>query len=558
VSSRTEATSTHGVVSGGHPAEAVGGVRILEAGGNAIDAVVAAAFIGFVVEPASCGVGGYGHLAAFIADDESFVAVDHSPRIPAAATADMFEIDAEAPPLYYGWPATRGRRNEWGHLSVAVPGAVAGLCATHERWGRLPLADVLQPAIEAAERGVDVTWDLVLNVNERLQQTRSNPGAARLLLRDGDLPKPAGWLGARDVIDTSPLATTLRRIATDGAAGFHDGPVAIAVADEVQRGGGILTVEDLVAYVPRIMVEDARALGEYTYTTGFDQLGYETLNLLEELGLASHEPGSLAHVHLLAEAMAAAFADTNHHWGDPDQVESPLEGLASRAYAAERAKAISLDVAMSRPVAPGDPWPFDGGRSSVRPLPFTGTSQMTAADVDGNVVALITSLTHAFGSSVLVPSTGVFLNNSMVNFDPRPGLPNSIAPGKTPVFAAPALVARRPDGTVFGACGSGGYRILSGVVHTTVNALLHQMSLQAAVDAPRVHCQGGQTFADLRLEDGVRQGLRGLGHDLVEVTDSPGVLNFGRISAVMGSPAAGFTAGAGPAWSTASAGASRL
>ena len=434
--SQSEVLSERGVVSAGHADEAEAGVRALAEGGNAMDAVVAAAFTGFVVEPASCGLGGYGHLAAFLPGSGGFVTVDHGPRVPAAARADMFEIEDSAAPLYYGWPATVGRRNEWGHSSVAVPGSVAGLCAAHERFGRLPLAQVLEPAIEAAERGLDVGWSLVLFLNERLAEIRRLPAAADLLLRDGDLPRPPGWGGVRDRIDLSELAGTLRRIAREGAAGFHDGPVAEAIEREVCANGGLVTAADLRGYEPRILLEQPARYRSHEYVTAFDQVGYETFNILDRFDLAAFGPDSLAFRHVVAEAMAAAFADNSAYFGDPDVVESPVRGLSSPAFAAFRASGISLEAALPRPVAPADPWPYDEGPAPRR-LPYRGTSQMAAADADGNVVSLITSLTHAFGSLVLVPGTGVLLNNSMVNFDPRPGRPNSIAPGKLPIFAAP-------------------------------------------------------------------------------------------------------------------------
>jgi gamma-glutamyltranspeptidase / glutathione hydrolase len=552
--SQSEVVSERGVVSAGHAAEAEAGVRMIAEGGNAMDAVIAAAFVGFVVEPASCGLGGYGHLAAFMPGRGGFVTVDHGPRVPAGARPDMFEIEDSSAPLYYGWPATVDRRNEWGHSAVAVPGSVAGLCAAHERFGRLPLAQVLEPSIEAADRGLDVSWNLVLFLNERLAEIRRVPRAAELLLRDGDLPRPPGWGGVRDRIDLSELAQTLRLIAREGAAGFHDGPVADAIEREVCANGGILTAADLRAYEPRILLEQPARYRGHEYVTAFDQLGYETLNILGRFDLAALGPDSLGFRHLAAEALAAAFVDNSAWFGDPDVVESPVRGLSSPEFGAFRAAGISLDRALARPVAPADPWPFDGG-AAPRRLPYRGTSQMAAADADGNVVSLITSLTHAFGSLVLVPGTGVILNNSMVNFDPRPGRPNSIAPGKLPIFAAPALVATRDGEGMFASCGSGGYRILSGVLHSALNAIDFGMDVQSAVDAPRVHCQGGRTLVDARIPSEVIQGLRDLGHEVELALDDPGLTNFGRISAVSRDPASGLLrAGSGPAWWTAAAG----
>ena len=204
--SQSEVVSERGVVAAGHAAEAEAGVRALAEGGNAMDAVVAAAFAGFVVEPASCGLGGYGHLAAFLPGRGGFVTVDHGPRVPAAARPDMFEIEDGAPPLYYGWPADARPPERVGTQRRRGAGSVAGLCAAHERFGRLPLAQVLEPAIEAAERGLDVSWSLVLFLNERLAEIRRLPRAAELLLRDGDLPRPPGWGGVRDRLDLSDLA----------------------------------------------------------------------------------------------------------------------------------------------------------------------------------------------------------------------------------------------------------------------------------------------------------------------------------------------------------------
>ena len=201
---------------------------MLAARGNAVDAVVAAAFTGFVVEPASCGLGGSGHLALFLSGSGEFVSVDHNVRAPRAARADLFEVDSEAQPNYYGGVAVAGRRNEWGHLAVAVPGAVAGLCAAHERWGRLPLAQVLGPAIEAAEAGVRVTWSLILTIVERLEEIAATPVAESLLLRSGRPPR------LTDALDTSELALVLREIAAHGAAGFYSGWVADAIESEVR------------------------------------------------------------------------------------------------------------------------------------------------------------------------------------------------------------------------------------------------------------------------------------------------------------------------------------
>ena len=311
--SRTEVVSDRGVVSCGHMQEAEAGARILEEGGNAVDAVVAAAFTGHVVEPASCGLGGYGHMALFLADTRQFVSVDHYVRAPTAARSDMFEIDTSQPTTYYGWPRTVDRQNESGALSVAVPGAISGLCAAHERWGSMPLAQVLEPAIEAAEAGVRITWDLILTIAGRLREIETLPNAAALLLREGRPPKMPydGGLpyGPDERIDTSQLAMTLREIARQGAAGFYTGRIAEAIVREVQQGGGIDSRGPCV-----LPAEDHRRtrslLSRVRYSTASDPIGYEALNILYRFDLASYGPESSEYGRLMAEAMGPHSSTT--------------------------------------------------------------------------------------------------------------------------------------------------------------------------------------------------------------------------------------------------------
>ncbi len=564
--SRTEVVSDRGVLSCGHIQEAEAGARILEHGGNAVDAVVAAAFTGYVVEPGNCGLGGYGHMALFLAETRQLVSVDHYVRAPAAARRDMFELDLSQPTTYYGWPHTVDRQNEWGAISVAVPGAVSGLCAAHERWGRLSLGQVLEPAIEAAEAGVLVTWDLVLGIVGRLKEIEALPNAAALLLRDGrppKLPEDGGLCdGSDDRVDTSRLATTLGEIARHGAAGFYSGWVAEAIEREIKAGGGILTTDDLTSYRPKITVEPGAWYRGIRYSTASDPVGYEALNIIGHFDLAAYGPESSEYRHLMAEAIGHAFADNMHHYADPDFGPSPVNGLASPEFAASRAACIRLDRAAPRPIAPGNPWPQEqelpvaevvATRPSASGL--SGTSQMVAADADGNVVALITSITSDFGSLVLVPDGGFFLNNAMRNFDPRPDRANCIAPGKMPIFAVPAIAAEQDGVGVFGAGGSGGYRITSGVLHALVNHLDFGMRIQHAVDSPRVHCQGEETFVDSRIPLAVQERLAELGHVVVQQDETPAPMNFSRVSAVARDPATGeLSAGSNPPWNTAAVG----
>jgi gamma-glutamyltranspeptidase/glutathione hydrolase len=472
----------------------------------------------------------------------------------------MFELDDARPPVHYGFPRTKGLRAEQGHLAVAVPGAVAGLCGAHAAWGELPLAQVLEPAIAAAEAGVPVTWDLLLALAPRLDDVAGLPHAAAFLLRGGRLPAIAAQHTAGDRLDCSDLAATLRRIAQDGAAGFYEGPVAEAIEQEVTANGGVLTAADLASYRPRVLREPPLSYRGRRYVTCFDQVGYEALNILSRFDLGAAGAGSAAAYHLIAEALACAFADSMTWYGDPDHVDAPVAGLASADFAAARAEGLSVERALPRPVAAADPWPFDpaGPRPEQLPWPHAsaaglgGTSQMVAADAHGNVASLITSLTSSFGSLVLVPGTGVFLNNAMQNFDPRAGRANSIAPGKMPIFAVPTLLAVDDHGDAVAAAGSGGYRIAAGVLQAFVNHVDFGLPLQEAIDLPRVHCQGQETFVDARIPAQVRDRLGELGHDVVVQADDPGLNAFARVAAVTWDASTGeLRAAAGPAWASA-------
>lgn len=553
---RTELVVEHGAVGGGDMREAEAGVRILQEGGNAVDALVAAAFTGYVVEPASCGVGGYGHLAMYVARTGDMVTVDHYARAPQKARPDMFEVDDSQSWMQYNWPRVAGQKNEWGYLAPAVPGSVAGLCAAHELYGKLPLAQVLQPAIETAEAGLPVTQSILMNIVGRLAQIRALPRSADLLLRDGDLPKVG------DRIDTSDLAKTLRLIAEKGPAGFYAGPVAEAVERELTAHGGIITCQDLASYRPKIIREKPARFRDVTYVTANDPVGYEAMNLLDQFDLRRFGPGSLEFYHLAAEAFGHAYADNMMYYGDPESTRSPVNGLSSPAFAAERAKGIRLDRAAPRPIAPADPWPYDTTWSAPTTLPMTpsvagiaGTSQMAAADREGNLATLCTSLTAGFGSVVLIPGTGIFLNNCMQNFDPRPEAANCITPGKMPIFAVPTIVASRGGKALFGACGSGGYRILSAVLHTMLHAIDFDMSIQAAVNAPRVFCQAKETYVDERIPAEIQQRLAEMGHTVVPQSGGALNTNFGRVNAIWIDPRTRLLhVGSGPAMSTGAAG----
>ena len=555
-----QAASRRGAVSAGHPLAAAAGLEVLAAGGNAVDAVVAGAFTAHVVEPNNASIAGYGHFSAYVAAEDRFLTVDHNPRAPRRARADMYTPVLDPPPEAHDWPGVEGEANAVGSLAVAVSGAVRGLHAAHSNAGRLPWADVLAPAIRAAEEGVEVTWYLLVLIASRLEAIRARPNTARLLVPGGELPRAASEEGPGTRLDQSELAGVLGRIAAEGPDAFHGGAVAEAIAAEIAAGGGLVDAQDLGDYEPLVLDEEPRTYRGLSYVTSNDTVGYEALNILEGFPLGDHRAGSAEHLHLMAEATGHAFVDSLTWYGDPEHVPSPVAGLTSKEYAAARAAGIALDRVAPRPLAAADPWPFDpspapGGAAPSRSAGGThGTSMVTAADAEGNVAAIITTIGSDFGSLIVVPGTGIVLNNSMMNFDPRPGHTNSIAPGKMPFFAVPAIVAARDGRGVLAVAGAGGYPILSGVLHTTVGVVDHGLGVQDAIDQPRVHSQGGATHVDSLVDPHVRARLAAIGHELVVQETNPGSLAFSRVSAVTVDGDGTIAAGSGPSWHAAAGG----
>ena len=562
VYTRTPIEAERGVCAGGHPAVADAGVRLMQEGGNAFDALVGAAFTAFVVEPAMCGLGGYARISAHAPGRGGFLSFDAYARAPLAATPNMFDLDGSRAPTCYGHPFTAGDRAERGFHAVAVPGAVAGCCDAHEMLGRLPLAQVMAPAIEAAQAGIEIAWVDLLALAEVSRHFEAFPDTRAVWTPGGELPSTPFQSVHRFRIDATALAGTLRRIAARGKRGFYTGRTAKVLDAYMRANGGILCGADLDAYRTRILREWPQRYRNLDYVTCFDQVGYEALNLLGHFDLRRYGSDSHPYRHLVAEALAVAFTDSMTHYGDPDFENAPVNGLANADFAAHRRRTMRVHSALPRPVEAGDPWPYERFVDAPERIEtrtgtarVSGTSQVAAADREGNMASICMSIGGAFGSLVHVPELGIMLNNAMQNFDPRPDHPNGIKPGKMPIFAAPVLVAARQGEARFAGAGSGGYRIQTAVLHAFMNVVDHRMRVQRAVDHPRVHCQGRETWVDGRIPPVVRRRLARAGHELIVVDEDPGSLHFGRVAAVTREPRSGvLRAGAGPVWRTGAAG----
>lgn len=530
--SRTEVVGETGAVATGHQAAADAGARVLEEGGNAIDAAVCAAFMSFVVEPGMCGLGGHGRIAIHHASSRTTTAIDHFIVAPRAATPEA-ALEALA---RLGMAPEHARFA--GALSVGVFGTVAGLAAAHERFGGLPFARLVEPAIEAADRGVEVDFGIQQAIIGRIDELPRHRAAQDHLLPDGRVPRAGDVRAGGDRLDLSDLARTLRAVAERGARALYDGPIAQTIHREMRRLGGLLDAADLKAYRPRIAVDDRYRYRALEVSTCGDTIAIETLNILERFDLAWQSADGAAFRHIFAEAQAQAFVDAFAYAGDPAEGGTPVAGLTSKDYAATLAARIAPSRAQEAFVA-GDPWAWQEARPAAgRPVDrgavtaFEGTTKICAADRRGNAVSVITSLGSAFGSLVLVPGTGIYLGNAMQWFDPRPGRVNSVAPGRMPLYGAPVLIVHDGRGACGALAGSGGYYIQSAVLLPFVYHADLGVGLQAALEMPRQFCRGDALELDSRVGEECRQALVDMGHRVTVVPYSPLSRRFGRSAAV--------------------------
>ncbi len=490
-----------------HPLASAAGSEMLLAGGNAIDAAVAALFALTVVEPMMVGIlgGGVAHLRLA---DRRHIVIDGLSTAPRRARGDMYETLSDSLPTYR---LTRDRANEVGPRAIAVPGALAAWCSALERFGTLPLADVLAPAIRLAEQGFVTTPYFADCVTDTAPDVGRDPGLSRLFLPEGR-PVAAGTRLRQEAYGES-----LRLVARMGPNALYDGPLGQALTDHMARSDGLIDGEDLAQY--RI-VDREPVRGTYR---GFEILGppppssagvhiVQMLNILEGYDVGGLGFGSPDNVHLLAEALKIAFADRAVATADPAFVKVPVDRLIAKDYAAERRAALRLDRATAWTAG------LAGGESA-------NTTHVTVADSHGNVVAATQTINGLFGACVQIPGTGMIANNYMYNFDPHPGKALSIEPGKR-VFTSMAPMMALRDGRVAFALGlPGGLRIFPSALQAIVNLVDHGMTLQEAVEAPRVWTEGGVLEVEPAIPDSVVADLTARGHTVTRVNRIAGGMN---------------------------------
>ena len=486
------------------------GLDVLKEGGNAVDAAVTVGFTLAVTLPQAGNIGGGGFMLIHLAENNQNIAVDYREKAPLAATRDMFldengEVDSQ--------------KSRFSHLAVGVPGVVAGLILALEKYGTISLERALQPAIELAENGFTVSQDLYDSLLFAQKFLKFSTVSEKIFLGDDGLPIKVG-----ELLIQKDLANSLKLIATQGKKAFYQGKISEAIVTEMQAHGGLITKQDLASYEP-VIREPVKGnyRGYEIYSMPPPSSGgihlIQMLNILEPFNLKEWGHNTANTIHIMAETMKLAYADRAKYLGDSDFVPVPISGLISKAYAAKLRDKINLENATpSKEILAGNPLIFDESND---------TTHYSVIDKYGNAVANTYTLNFSYGSGIIVPGTGILLNNEMDDFVAKPGVANAfgltggefnaIAPEKRMLSSmTPTIVIK--DGQVFLVTGSpGGSRIITTVLQIIVNVINFQLNIAEATAAARFHHQWLPDKLDLEKElnqDTIKL-LKSKGHNVV-------------------------------------------
>ncbi|WP_304158949.1 MULTISPECIES: gamma-glutamyltransferase [Fusobacterium] len=490
------AEGKNGVVAAANPEASKIGVEVMKKGGNAVDAAVATAFAISVFEPNASGIGGGGFMLIRMAKTGKTVVIDYREKAPAKATPDMFVLDENGKVV--------NDEITVGGKASGVPGTVAGLLTALEKYGTMKRADVMAPAIKHAGEGIIVSKNLEGIIQDNYEKLVKFDAASAVYLKDG-LPYEAG-----DRLVNKDLAATLTKISKEGKKAFYEGEIAKKIADEVQKQGGLMTVEDLKNYT---IEEREPVVGKYRdYTiiscppasSGGTHI-VQLLNMVENYDLKAMGDNTPESWHVWAESMKQAFADRAEYMGDTAYVKVPLKGLTSKEYAKELVKKIDLEKA-GKDVKIGDPSKYESG----------STTHFSVMDKDGNMVAVTQTINYFFGSGVVVPGTGIMMNNEMDDFVPQKNMKNSIEGGKRPLSSMSPTLVLDPKNRPLMTIGSpGATRIIPAVALTISNVIDHGMTLQEAINAPRIaQFQSGKLNAEGRMSFESYNKLQEMGHEI--------------------------------------------
>ncbi|TNG95659.1 gamma-glutamyltransferase [Pasteurellaceae bacterium USgator11] len=468
------------------------GLDILKQGGNAVDAAVAVGFALAVVLPNAGNIGGGGFMVVYDAKAKQSVALDFREMAPLKATRDMY-LDQDGNVV--------DGKSLFTHFAVGVPGTVAGMEHALKKWGTMSLAQVIAPSIELADKGFVVSETLGKTLETEKANLAKWQDSKRIFFKN-DEPFTVG-----DLLVQKDLAKSLQLIAQQGGKAFYEGEIAQKIVAEMEKHGGLITLEDMKNYraVERKPIE-----GEYRGykivtmpppSSGGIHL-VQILNILERYPLQEFGQNSAKAIRHYAEAMKLAYADRSEYLGDPDFVQIPATGLTSKKYADELATTITADtIRPSSQIKPGKPHPYESDQ----------TTHYSIMDKEGNAVAVTYTLNLNFGSGIVAEGTGILLNNEMDDFSAKPGVPNAfglvggdanaVAAKKRPLSSmTPTIVMK--DGKPWLVTGSpGGARIITTVLQSVVNTIDYGMNPAEAIMVPRVHHQWLPD--EIRIEEGI-------------------------------------------------------
>jgi len=438
------------------------GVAVLDAGGNAIDAAVAAALALPAVEPWNSGLGGIGHALIHRAGEARAETIDFGPTAPAALDPNLFKLTGRVAADLFGWPEVEGDVNIHGALSFVIPSAPAGYEEIHRRWGKLPLAEIAAPAIALAKRGLPEDWYTSLKIGVSAPILKKYAESARIYLRDGLPPMPP-YQGGLKYFRLGKLPDTLEQLAKAGWRDFYEGEIASAIVADVKALGGVLSAEDLRRCKARVAPATEVPWRGRTFQFAGPLTAVPTAtDVLRRMGdvHVGAKPDAAWYV-ALARALKSAYAQRLTTLGDAEPV------------AAESC-----------------------------------TTHITVADAEGTMVAMTTTLLSSMGSRTVLPTTGVLMNNGVMWFDPQPGQPNSIGPGKRPLTNMFPVILRDGARPFIAAGASGGRRIMAAVLQMLWFVAEFGMSPEAAAHQPRIDVSGPDLVtADRRLHPEIIRAL---------------------------------------------------
>jgi gamma-glutamyltranspeptidase / glutathione hydrolase len=515
----------HAMVVSVHQLASQVGAEIMRGGGNAVDAAVATGFALAVVHPPAGNIGGGGFMLIRMADGKAHF-LDYREKAPAAATRDMY-LDAQGNVI----PGA----SEIGYKSIGVPGSVAGMVYAEQKYGKLTLKQVMAPAIKLAKDGYALTWGEAADMHDRGLAKFAE--SRRIFQRDGDYYKPG------DIFRQPELARTLERIA-DHPDDFYHGALARELAAALQKGGGLITADDLAHYEVK---EREPVRGTYR---GYEVISapppssggtvlIESLNILEGYDLAGMQSRSAQSIHYTVEAFRRAFFDRAEFMGDPDFAKIPVAQLLDKKYAAAWRESIdpahaSPSKELKRPAVFSELEQYAAAHPPTAPHESNHTTHYSVIDAEGNAVSVTTTINDWFGSRVTADGLGFLLNDEMDDFSAKPGVPNSdgliqgvanaIGPGKRPLSSmTPTIVVH--DGKAVLVLGSpGSSKIITTVANVLMGAVDYGMNIQEAVNAPRFHNQWLPDVVNLEkwFSPDTSNALRTMGYKIQTGLDANG------------------------------------